>query len=290
MATSILLNKLKDIVILTKPRITITSIIVSIAGISFAQENIIKSMCYSILGILLLVSGSNSLNMYIERKYDCLMSRTKERPLPSGRLNPNIAIILGVILSCISFIPLYIGTNNLTILLGIFSILTYILIYTPLKRISSLAFIIGAIPGAMPIFIGYISIIGKIDKSALNLFILLFLWQLPHFLAISIFRKKEYMQAGYPLLVCKINDNTIKKIIFIITILVIFASINLWLIDSALIIYTINSIILGLWLIINTLKGIINMNINIWSKKIFFMSIKYKILLFLSLIIDSYAK
>ena len=165
---------LRDVLTLIKPRITITTIIVSAGSMAFSNTSVMPQyVFFSLLGIALLVSGSSAFNMYIERNYDGLMKRTKDRPLPSGRLSPQIALELGWILSLIALPALHIGANNTTVLLGVFALFVYVLVYTPLKRVSSLALFVGAVPGAMPALMGYTAVSGQIDKIGLSLFFLL---------------------------------------------------------------------------------------------------------------------
>ena len=282
---------LRDVLTLIKPRITITTIIVSAGSMAFSNTSVMPQyVFFSLLGIALLVSGSSAFNMYIERNYDGLMKRTKDRPLPSGRLSPQIALELGWILSLIALPALHIGANNTTVLLGVFALFVYVLVYTPLKRVSSLALFVGAVPGAMPALMGYTAVSGQIDKIGLSLFFLLFLWQLPHFLAISIFRSKEYSKAGYPVIAYELGEIGAKKLIFTTTILLVLSSMSLWIFGAAGFVYKFTCIIFGLWFIFWSLKGFYITKQNAWAKKIFFVSIKYQAFLFLSLVADFYVK
>jgi protoheme IX farnesyltransferase len=126
------------------------------------------------------------------------MTRTKDRPLPSGRLKPFWALLTGWALSLLAIPALWFGTNPLTVMLGLFSLVAYVLVYTPMKQMSCFALVVGAVPGAMPALMGYTAAYGEIDRVALSLFGIAFLWQLPHFIAISLFRCDEYTRAGYP--------------------------------------------------------------------------------------------
>ncbi len=282
---------LKDVFALTKPRITLTTVIVAAGSMAFSNAYIPpKHIFCSLFGIALLVSGSSAFNMYLERKYDGQMERTKNRPLPAGRLSPQIALRLGWILSVIALPALHIGANSLTVLLGIFALSGYVLVYTPLKRVSSLALFVGAVPGAMPALMGYTAVSGHIDKIGLSLFALLFLWQLPHFLAISIFRGREYHQAGYPIIAHELGDAGAKRLIFVTTILLVLSSMSLWFFDAAGFVYKASSIALGAWFVFWSLKGFFASAQNAWAKKVFFVSIKYQALLFLFLVVDFYVK
>jgi protoheme IX farnesyltransferase len=186
-------NLLTDIISLTKPRITLMAVLLAMAG-ALQSKNIFlfTSMLWSILGIGLLVSGSSVLNMYVERDLDKKMDRTKDRPLPAGRLNPLWALAFGCLLSLVSCWVFFLNNNYLTLCLGIISLFVYILCYTPLKKKSWIALLVGSMPGAMPVVLGYTSVSHVIDMKAVALFLWAYLWQIPHFLAISLFRAGIY--------------------------------------------------------------------------------------------------
>jgi protoheme IX farnesyltransferase len=152
------------------------------------------------LGTVLIVAGANALNMYIEREIDGRMDRTKDRPLPAGRLAPRVALWFGVALSVAAVPILAIGVNLTTALLAVLAHLSYVLAYTPLKQRSPAALLVGAVPGAMPPLLGWTAATGSVGWGGLVLFGILFFWQVPHFLAISIFRKDDYARAGLKVL------------------------------------------------------------------------------------------
>jgi protoheme IX farnesyltransferase len=134
--------------------------------------------------------------MYFERDTDALMSRTRTRPLPSGRLDPQAALGFGVVMSALSVPVLTFGVNALTGLLGAISLVLYAFVYTPLKRRTTGALFIGAVPGAIPPLMGWTAATGNLGAGGVALFLILFVWQLPHFIAISIFRENDYRAAG----------------------------------------------------------------------------------------------
>jgi protoheme IX farnesyltransferase len=150
----------------------------------------------TLVGVALVVAGANALNMYIERDVDGLMERTRNRPLPAGRMVPEVALAFGIFTSAASVPLLTFGVNPLTGFLAALSLVLYVLVYTPLKRYSTVALLVGAVPGAMPPLIGWTAATGRLDAGGLALFLVLFVWQLPHFIAISIFRADEYSRAG----------------------------------------------------------------------------------------------
>jgi protoheme IX farnesyltransferase len=182
---------------LGKPRITFMVLVTTAVGFWLAPgPHPLGLALATLLGTSLVVAGANALNMYLERDVDALMTRTKDRPLPSGRLQPEAAIAFGVITSAIAIPLLTFGVNPLTGLAGALALLLYVLGYTPLKRRSTAALLVGAVPGAMPPLMGWTAATGRLDPAAIALFLILFVWQLPHFIAISLHRAEEYRAAG----------------------------------------------------------------------------------------------
>jgi len=151
---------------------------------------------WTLLGTMLVVAGANALNMVWERDIDGLMKRTKGRPLPAGRMAPRVALWFGVALSVASLPILAFGVNATTALLAALANLLYVLAYTPLKQRSHWALQVGAVPGAIPPLLGWTAATGKVEPGGLVLFAIMFLWQVPHFHAIALFRKSEYGRAG----------------------------------------------------------------------------------------------
>src|SRR5262245_5371775 len=147
-------------------------------------------------GVALIVAGANALNMYLERDVDALMARTKNRPLPSGRMEPSVALWFGIGCSAVAVPAITWLVNPLTGFLAALSLVLYVCAYTPLKRRSTAALLVGAVPGAMPPLLGWTAVTGSLDAPGLALFLTLYVWQLPHFIAISMFRAEDYARAG----------------------------------------------------------------------------------------------
>ena len=186
-----------DVVALAKPRITFMVLITTLTGLWLAPGAMAPSVMVStLLGVALIVAGANALNMYLERDVDALMTRTRNRPLPTGRLAPEVALAFGVGAAVVAVPLLTLRVNPLTGFLAALSMVLYVLAYTPLKRRSTAALIVGAVPGAMPPLLGWTAATGTLGAPGLSLFLILFVWQLPHFIAISIFRADEYTRAG----------------------------------------------------------------------------------------------
>jgi protoheme IX farnesyltransferase len=150
----------------------------------------------TILGTAAVVGAANALNCYAERDIDARMRRTRDRPLPAGRVEPFAALALGIIVPTFALPLLALVANPLTALLAFIALVTYVAIYTPLKQRSTLALLVGAVPGAIPPLIGWTAVTGGLDAGGLALFALLFFWQLPHFLAISIYLREDYARGG----------------------------------------------------------------------------------------------
>ncbi|HKS37296.1 MAG TPA: heme o synthase, partial [Verrucomicrobiae bacterium] len=157
-------------------------------------------MLHTLLGTALVAGGAAALNQFLERKFDAQMRRTEDRPLPSGRMDPDTALIFGGICSVTGLVYLALAVNPLTSLLGAVTLTSYLFVYTPLKRITTLNTVVGAIPGALPPLMGWTAARGEISAEGWSLFAILFFWQLPHFLAIAWIYREDYERAGFAML------------------------------------------------------------------------------------------
>lgn len=193
---------LGDLLELTKPRITLMVVLTAGIGLLLASggEAQFALAVHTLVGTGLLAAGSSALNQVLERDLDALMQRTAQRPLPAGRMHPDAALLFGVALSIVGLLELTVFVNLLTALLGTLALASYVFLYTPLKRVSSLATVIGAIPGAIPPLMGWTAVTNELAMGAWVLFGILFLWQLPHFLAIAWMCRDDYARAGLPML------------------------------------------------------------------------------------------
>ncbi|HSQ66861.1 MAG TPA: heme o synthase, partial [Polyangiaceae bacterium] len=190
------LSLARDVVALSKPRITLMVMLTALGGAWLAPVRVEGgAMVWLVLGTALVVGGANALNMLLERDTDGLMERTRNRPLPAGRLSPRTVLWFGLIASGSSIPILGFGVNATTATLALLANLLYVLAYTPLKRRSHLALLVGAVPGALPPLMGWTAATASVDAGGLVLFAILYFWQLPHFMAIALFRKDEYERA-----------------------------------------------------------------------------------------------
>ena len=191
-------SRLNDYVELTKPRIaTLVLITVAVAGIvaSWGQPNVVL-LCHAVLATALIASSASIWNQWIERDTDALMPRTAGRPVPTGRIGRGEIHAIGSLAFLIGFAELFWFVNLQTALLGVATWVLYVLVYTPLKRRTSWNTLVGAIPGAMPILIGWSAMDQHFDLRAWALFFIVFLWQFPHFMAIAWKYRHEYGNAG----------------------------------------------------------------------------------------------
>ena len=186
-----------DLIALVKPRITTLVVFTTAVGLWLAPVQLSwPRIALTLAGTVLIVAAANALNMYLERDTDALMARTANRPLPAGRMDPAVALKFGVGLAAVSVPLLTLFVGALPGLLASSALIIYVLLYTPLKRRSSTALLVGGVPGAIPPLIGWTAATGRLEVTGVLLFAVMFLWQVPHFLAITLFRKEEYAKAG----------------------------------------------------------------------------------------------
>ena len=195
-------TRASDFVMLAKPRLNMLVVASALAGYVMAAgdlSNAVVVIC-TVLGTALVAGGASAFNQVIERVPDSLMRRTRLRPVPDGRLQPIESLVFATALASTGLILLAAGVNALSAIVALVTLLTYALVYTPLKRRSSFATVIGAIPGALPPVIGWAAARGALSQGAWVLFAIVFLWQLPHFLAIAWIYRDDYARAGFLML------------------------------------------------------------------------------------------
>jgi protoheme IX farnesyltransferase len=191
-----------DFVALAKPRLNLLVVGSSLVGYVMAGGEISDAarVIYTVAGTALVAGGASAFNQVIERKTDSLMKRTRLRPLPDGRLQARESLVFATLMSIAGLAVLGVGVNLLSAVVALTTLLTYAVIYTPLKQRSSFSTVIGAIPGALPPVIGWAAASGQLSRGAWVLFGIVFLWQLPHFLAIAWIYRDDYARAGFPML------------------------------------------------------------------------------------------
>ncbi|MGA7442494.1 MAG: heme o synthase, partial [Candidatus Sulfotelmatobacter sp.] len=219
--------KLRDYYILTKPEVNLLILMTTSAGYYLANHGPlnIRRLISTLVGTLLVASGTATLNQWIERVWDGQMRRTASRPLPSGRVSAREAFALGIFLSISGCLYLLLAVNGLSALLALSTLLSYLLLYTPLKRKTPLCTLLGAFPGAAPTLIGWAGAAASLNRQAWFLFAILFLWQFPHFLAIALMYRDDYSRAGYRMLPrFDVDSRFTRSEILVFTILLISAT------------------------------------------------------------------
>jgi heme o synthase len=195
-------STIRDYWVLTKPDVNFLILITTFAGFDLASraglsEFRIAPLIHTLLGTVLVAGGSGTLNQFLERSFDAQMRRTARRPLASERLTPSHVLWFGISMSMAGTVYLAVAVNALTSLLAIVTLLSYLFLYTPLKRTTPLCTLVGAFPGAVPPLIGWAAARGRLDPEAWALYAIVFLWQFPHFMAIAWMYREDYVRAGY---------------------------------------------------------------------------------------------
>ena len=195
-------RKLSDYWMLTKPEVNLLVLISTLAGFYLGSRGPLRWMLLAstLFGTFLVASGTATLNEYMERIYDGQMRRTANRPLPAGRLTPREALVFGLALAAAGALLLAWEVNMLGSLLALLTLLSYLGAYTPLKRKTVLCTLVGAAPGAIPPLIGWAAARGSLSSEAWVLYLMLFLWQFPHFMSIAWMYRRDYARAGYLML------------------------------------------------------------------------------------------
>jgi len=288
--------RVADFIALAKPRITFMVLVTTAGGLWLAHRvnahsgapavPLLTVFC-ALLGTSLIVAGANALNMYIERDIDRHMARTKNRPLPAGRMPAKAALWFGVITSCVSVPILAIGVNTLTALLAGLANVSYVLAYTPLKQRSHHALLVGAVPGAIPPLLGWTAGTNQIGAAGLVLFSVLFLWQVPHFLAITLFRKGEYARAGLIVMPNVTGEDVVRHSIVRYTLALIGTSLLLYPLGVAHGAYLVVALVVGALFLGFGLAGLRGTPTRKWARSTFFVSMIYLVGLFAALMIDS---
>jgi protoheme IX farnesyltransferase len=185
-----------------KPRINFLVVLTALIGFFLGSDGTIHylKLCFMLIGTSLVSAGSAVLNQYLEHESDLKMKRTANRPLPSGRLQPEQALLFGIVLSIAGILILAMKVNLLTSFLSCIALSSYLFLYTPLKSRTSLCTLIGAVPGAIPPMMGWTAATNQVDFGAWVLFSILFLWQLPHFLSLAKIYREDYAEAGLQML------------------------------------------------------------------------------------------
>ncbi len=276
-----------DLIRLTKPRITMLVAVTFTGGMWLAPGSIERwRAIMALVGTVLVVGAANALNMFLERDVDGLMERTRDRPLPQGRISPEASLGLGTAMASIALPLIFLGANGLTGVLATIAFLSYVGVYTPMKRTSPAALFVGAIPGAAPPLMGWTAVTGKLDAPGLVLFAILFLWQIPHFLAIAIYRSDDYQRAGFKVLPDAQSHLATRLHIVAFSVILVASTILLQPLNVAGTIYLASAALLGAAFVGWGLAGLRRAAARAWARSLFLASIVYLTLLFAALIVD----
>lgn len=283
---------LKDVIQLTKPRITAMALIVAAGSLLLAPGAIdVVDAMLVLVGIGMAVGGAGALNMFVERDVDLLMERTRTRPLASGRLGAVWGLLIGGALSLASLPLLYVVGGALTCALTAFSLFAYVLVYTPMKRTSPWALLVGAVPGAMPALMGSSAVTDRFDASGVAIFAFALLWQLPHFLAIAIYREREYVAAGHRIVPAVWGMTAAKALMLGTAVALAISGIALWPLGVGGAFTGVTALVLGAWFVGLSAGGLLvrarrREDDDAWARKVFHASLIYQTVLFGALAVD----
>jgi protoheme IX farnesyltransferase len=250
-----------------------------------------RDLLFTVLGTWLIVASANTLNMYLEHDVDALMERTRTRPLPAGKLSREVALGFGLSLGVAGLLVLGLLVNGVTLLIGAFALITYAGIYTPLKAKSSFALYVGAVPGALPPVLGYTGMFGAIDAAAVAIFAVLFVWQIPHFLAITVFRRDEYARAGLKVMPVTMGLHATVVAVKVSTIALIASTLtpfwagigNNWYAAAAIV----GALGFGGWVFAGQRLLGDKQPVELWARRVFLASMPYLIVLYGTLVLSA---
>lgn len=270
------MSRLREYYLLTKPGIIRGNLMTAIAGFFFAsQGNFDWWLCVAVLsGTALVIASGCVFNNYLDRGIDKKMARTQGRALVTGDISAKVALLYATTLGVIGFVILALYTNYLTVLIGIVGIVDYVILYGYAKRHSVHSTLIGGVSGSTALVAGYVAVTGSLDVVALLLFLIMAFWQMPHFYAIGVYRKKDYTAAGLPILPVKKGVLDTKKQTLVYIIGYIITAGLLGVLDYTGYTYLLIMTALGLWWLIVALQGFKPKTDDIkWGHKIFGISL-----------------
>jgi heme o synthase len=286
-----------DVIALTKPRITAMAAIVAAGAMLLAPGTVSAvDAVLALLGITMAVAGAGALNMLVERDVDVLMERTRERPLASRRMGAVWGLLIGSALSFGALPLLWVVGGPLTCALTAFSLFVYVLVYTPMKRTSPWALLVGAVPGAMPALMGSSVVTQRFDIVGVALFAFVLVWQIPHFLAIAIYREREYVAAGHKVVPAVWGMSAARGIMLGSALLLAATGIALWPLGLGGPLLGGVAIVSGVAFVVLCLRGLTGLrrgaparrreDADVWAREVFRASLVYQTVLFAALAAD----
>lgn len=271
------MDKVKTYYLLAKPGIVYGNLLATVAAFLFASKGNFNLLLFAatVLGFGFIIGASCVINNLLDRKIDAKMKRTKNRALVTGEVKPFSAVIYAVILWVLGFSFLYFFVNILTVIMATIGVFFYVVVYGAAKRYSTYSTLVGSVSGSMPLVGGYTAVTNNFGIGGLLLFIVLAVWQLPHFYSLGIYKKDEYENAGLPILPVKDGIKKTKKQIFLYIILLILAYSLLFIFKLAGYTYLAVMLIFGFYWLIKSIKGfkISDEKSKPWGKSMFFMSL-----------------
>jgi protoheme IX farnesyltransferase len=273
----VLTSKTVDLVALVKPRIMVMALLTAAGAMSLAPGTMSAvTALWLLAGTGLIVGSANTLNMWLERDIDCLMSRTKNRPLPQQRLAPTTALAFGALQGAAA-LPALAVAGVIPAALGLLALILYVGAYTPMKQRSHWAVWVGSVPGAMPALMGWTAATGRIDLPGLAVFAVLFIWQVPHTHAISIYRQREYDAAGLKTLPGTHGVAHARREILAFLVVQVAISFAPAALGVAGIPYVVTAAVLGIMVLVQAFAGNGSPK---WARNVFMTSIVYMPILF----------
>ena len=281
-----------DLVALVKPRILMMTVLTAIGAMSLAPGEVpLGRALWLIVGTGLVVGSANTLNMWLERDVDCLMARTRNRPLPQHRLAPRTALVFGGVQGAMA-LPALAMAGPITAGLGLLGLVLYVGVYTPMKQRSHWATWIGAVPGALPALMGWTAATGGTplhrQLPGLAVFGVLFFWQIPHFHAIALVRQRDYDAAGLKTLPSTHGAAAARRQIVGYLVVQVAVSLSLWPLGVAGLPYLVTAIVLGAAVLVQGARGLTTGTAR-WARSVFVASIVYLPVLFTVMVLDGKA-
>ena len=276
-----------DFVSLTKPRLSGLVLFTTAGGMWLSEKSLPWfTWVFTLIGTAGTVGAANAFNCVMERDSDRFMRRTAGRPLPARRMEPVPALAFAMALVGFALPLLFSEANLLTGALGTIALLSYVLLYTPLKSRTHWAMEVGALPGALPPLMGWTAATGRIEGAGLALFGILYLWQLPHFIAIAMFRKQEYLGAGLTSLPLAKGDGVARWTAVAALVALLPVSLAPVALGISGPVYLVSAIVLGLVFLGEGVRGVVTKGDERWARRLFGVSLFYLTFLFVALGVD----
>lgn len=281
-------QRVMDYVALTKPRIIVLLLVTAFASMLVAAPGKVSPwvILFTLVGGALSAGSANAINQLLERDIDALMTRTRRRPIPSGRVSPSYAFAFAVLLGVVAFVEMAMLVNMLAALLSLAALLFYVFVYTVwLKRSTPQNIVIGGAAGAVPPLVGWAAATGRVDLTAVLLFLIVFLWTPPHFWALALFRRDDYARAHVPMLPVVAGEEETRRQIVIYTLVLVASTLLLYPLGGMGLLYLLSAGVLG-GIFVALAVGLLRVRTDLAAVRVFGYSIVYLALLFAAMVAD----